>query len=77
MGQRGEIRFSQVFGTEPKFRRAVHKVAFGALAYFLGADEALRDVYTRYTSIHLKVYHKKRRKSAMLLPVHLVHLNHG
>lgn len=45
IGQRAEIRFNQVFGTHPKFRRSVHKVAFGALAYFFGADVALRDVY--------------------------------
>jgi len=44
-GRQSEIRFSQMFGADPKFRRAVYKVAFGALAYFLGADEALRDIY--------------------------------
>lgn len=45
IGQHGEIRFNHVFGTDPKFRRAVHKVAFGVLAYFFGGDEALRDFY--------------------------------
>jgi hypothetical protein len=45
IGQRSEIKFEQQFGKDPKFRRAVHKVALGALAYFRGAVEALRDAY--------------------------------
>jgi hypothetical protein len=45
VGQQSRISFSQEFGREPKFRRAVYKVAFGTLAYHLGAAEALRNVY--------------------------------
>ena len=45
VGQKSQIRFNQEFGREPKFRRAIYKVAFGSLAFHLGAAEALRDVY--------------------------------
>ncbi|MCB2059326.1 MAG: HNH endonuclease [Novosphingobium sp.] len=39
-GVRTELKFEQEFGRGPKFSRALHKVAFGALAYFVGAEEA-------------------------------------
>jgi len=44
-GQEGEVKFNQRFGSDPKFRRAVHKVALGSLAYYLGANAALQDGY--------------------------------
>ena len=44
-GQQCEIKFQQQFGRDPKFRRAIYKVALASLAYFRGADEALRDAY--------------------------------
>lgn len=45
VGQESRITFKLEFGREPKFRRAIYKVAFGTLAFHLGAAEALRDVY--------------------------------
>jgi hypothetical protein len=45
VGQRSQISFKQEFGREPKLRRAIYKVAFGTLTYYLGASEALRHVY--------------------------------
>lgn len=45
IGKQCVIKFQQKFGTDPKFRRAVYKVALGSHAYFSGAAEALRDIY--------------------------------
>ncbi|MBB4099379.1 HNH endonuclease [Sphingomonas kyeonggiensis] len=45
VGQESQISFKQEFGREPKLRRAIYKVAFGTLAFHLGAAEALRDAY--------------------------------
>jgi len=45
VGQETQISFKQEFGLDPKFRRAIYKVAFGTLAYHLGAAEALREAY--------------------------------
>lgn len=41
VGERSEVSFNVEFGNEPKFSRAVHKVALGSVAFFAGADEAL------------------------------------
>lgn len=45
VGQESQVSFKQEFGRDRKFRRAIYKVAFGTLAYHLGAAEALRDAY--------------------------------
>jgi len=44
-GEMGKVSFSIPVGQHKKFNRALHKIAFSSMAFFLGADEALDSKY--------------------------------